>query len=89
MMSSSNYQNGPGQGTLFQVKNKKHEKAPDWDGYIIADRTYQHGEQIKIAGWVKRGKWGELFSLKINNWKPGDTPAPAREVARADDDVPF
>jgi hypothetical protein len=88
-MSSSNYKNGPGQGSFFPNKNKKHEKAPDWDGYIICDQDYKAGEQIKIAGWVKRGTWGELFSLKINNWKPGDMPAPAREVMRSDEDVPF
>jgi hypothetical protein len=83
------YEHQPGQGAIYNVKNKKHEKAPDRDGLLIADQDYKRGDVIKLSGWTRRGNWGELISIKVNNWKPGDAPPAAREVYSSDSDVPF
>ena len=89
-MSSSNYKNGPGQGSFFPVKNKKHEKAPDWKGTMLLSEDYKAGQTLKIAGWTKNTPKGQLISLSEDNWKPNNDTQYPKEVNRVQDsDVPF
>jgi hypothetical protein len=83
------YEQQPGNGVLFSNNDKKSPKAPDWNGNFMADRAYQPGEIIKLSGWNKRSNYGELISIAVNNYVPGQPPKQAKEVTYGNDDVPF
>jgi len=73
----SDYQLKPGQGSIFKNDRKKDEKHPDYKGNAMTP----NGEEIEIALWVKEGKNGKFFSVKIQPKyvKPqaGSKPVPA------------
>jgi len=83
----------PGAGIGFKVKDKKHERAPDWDAVIVLDEDYKAGQTVKIAMWNRQGQSGMFLSMKIDNYKPkpktdAETFKP-KEVSPFDDEVPF
>lgn len=84
--SRGKYENQPGEGVLFPVKEKRHEKGPDLEGFYIVDEPLKPGDHIKLASWRKKSAYGEFLTLRINRYQP----KPPREVGLSDDDsVPF
>ena len=84
------YEQQQGSGVLFTAKEKKSDKAPDWTGSFTCDQVYHPGDVIKLSAWTKRGNYGELISIRVNNFVPGQPPKQGREVSSHDDDsVPF
>jgi hypothetical protein len=68
----------PNSGALF-MRDKKHEKAPDWGGDINMEVSLlktliaeSDGESVKIklSGWIRRGNRGEFISVKYDSFKP-------------------
>jgi len=51
-----------GQGAIFKNDKKGNEKAPDYTGNAMI-----HGKEVRIACWVKEGKKGKYFSVKIED----------------------
>jgi len=82
-----------GAGIAFKVKEKKHEKAPDWDAILVLDEDCKAGQQIKIAMWNRQGASGMFLSMKIDNFKPKAKPDAEtfkpKEIEAFDDDIPF
>ena len=86
----ADFQQQPGSGVLFTAKEKKNDRQPDWHGTFTCDQAYQPGDVIKLSAWTKRGNYGELISIRVNNFVPGQPPKQGREVGYQDDDsVPF
>lgn len=88
----ADFQQQPGSGVLFTVKEqyRKSDKAPDWTGTFTCDQNYKAGDVIKLSAWTKRGNYGELISIRVNNFVPGQPSKQGREVSSHDDDsVPF
>lgn len=96
-MSGTKY---PPSGALFQNKQKKSEKSPDYDGEMGFDEdTVRHlvneikaGREPKcrLAGWKRvSGKGTSFLSLKAS--PPQQQEAPARRPAPTmdDDQIPF
>lgn len=68
----------PNSGALFP-REKRTDKAPDWGGEIIMERSLLQqlmseaegdGVKIKISGWVRQGTRGDFISLKYDSFKP-------------------
>lgn len=68
----------PNSGALFP-RQKRTDKAPDWGGEIIMEKSLikqlmqeseGDGVLIKISGWVRQGSRGEFISLKYDSFKP-------------------
>jgi hypothetical protein len=68
----------PNSGALFP-RQKRTEKAPEWGGEIIMEKSLIKqlmdesdglGVTIKISGWVRQGSRGEFISLKYDSFKP-------------------
>lgn len=88
-------------GTMFAVKAKKHEKAPDYNGEIkvnLKDMTgiVQNSDgtiTIKIGGWKATSKSGSTYlKLKVSRFVPREQaakPAPAPSPFDDGSDVPF
>lgn len=80
----SNFQQKPGFGSLFQNK-KVNDKQPDYRG----DACTPNGEQIRIAGWLKKDKNDQTYlSLKVEPPREQKAEAPA-QTQELDDEVPF
>lgn len=74
----------PNSGALFKNDRKTADTHADYNGSFNID-----GVEYWVNAWVKEGKRGKFFSLKV---KPkGEAPAKpaASEPALADDEVPF
>ena len=85
----SNYKQKEGTGVLFCNDDKKHEKAPDYKGKIIADRDYSKGSEIKISGWRKKTPRNHLISLSVDNYKAQDQDRQWPKPVNEDEEVPF
>jgi hypothetical protein len=84
----SNYKQKDGTGVLFCNDDKKHEKAPDYKGKLIADRDYTRGSEIKISGWKKKTPKNHLISLAVDNYSANaDKQWP--KAVNEDEEVPF
>lgn len=68
----------PNSGALFP-REKRTDKAPDWGGEIVMERSLLQqlmseaegdGVKIKISGWVRQGTRGDFISLKYDSFKP-------------------
>ena len=92
----------PGKGVLFQNDKKAPgTKQPDYKGVITLDRDCKAGEEVKIAGWKKATRVGELISLAQDNFVPdpnwqANRPPPEPQMRKPrehnpfkDDEVPF
>ena len=74
-------------GALFQAKEKKTDKHPDYDGFINVD-----GHDYWVSGWKKVSKNGKTYlSLAVDRYipKPKEGPVPAPKSDFPDDDIPF
>ena len=87
----SNFQQKPGFGSLFRNK-KESDKQPDYRG----DACTPKGEQIRIAGWLKKDKNDKTYlSLKIEEPREKQEGILAKVETRPsraadfDDEVPF
>jgi hypothetical protein len=65
----------PGYGIAF-TNRKTMDTHPDYRGAIRIDKTYQEGDEIRIAMWVKQGKNGPYFGIKIDNQRAYNTGTP-------------
>ena len=100
-MSSNQHVERPGYGVMFYEEVKKHEKGPDYKGFLILEMDYKAGEKLKIGAWEKPTSRGHnLFSLREDNFtkKKQAVNQPDKEVRPAyvkhkrfddDDSVPF
>lgn len=87
----------PNSGALF-VNQKKHEKAPDYNGDINMDisllqQLIKESEdgfsvKIKLSGWKRQGVKGTFLSLKYNDFKPQQQSRPAAHKID-ESDLPF
>jgi hypothetical protein len=84
----SNYKQKDGTGVLFCNDDKKHEKAPDYKGKLIADRDYTRGSEIKISGWKKKTPKNHLISLAVDNYS-ANTDKQWPKAVNEDEEVPF
>jgi hypothetical protein len=83
---SASTDDSEGKGVLYTEAKKKHEKAPDFRGNIVIN-----GVVVRLAGWRHKTKYGDLVSLKVDNYKAPDAPKQQYPVdtAKFDDDIPF
>lgn len=100
-MSSNPHIEKPGYGVMYYEIEKKHEKGPDYKGFLVLEMDYKAGEKIKIGAWEKKTSIGHtLYSLREDNYTKKKQAAfqPDKEVhqgyakvkhTRFDDDVPF
>lgn len=95
----------PGKGVLFMNDKKVKDNHPDWRGFVIATKTYNPGDKIKMTAWTKQTARGQLISLAEDTWVPDPNWVPPlpisgkrnmvtknypKEVNNLDDDsVPF
>lgn len=88
----------PGKGSLKSVREKKHERSPDFKGSLKLSRAVAEGEEIEIVGWMTQYEWGTRIGLQQQEpWTPDRAPMERREndtkrpFAREirDDDIPF
>lgn len=65
------------------MREKKHEKAPDWVGDITMEvsllktliaESDGDGVLIKLSGWIRQGNRGEFISVKYDSFKPQERP---------------
>ena len=61
------------------MRDKKHEKAPDWGGDInmevsllktLIEESDGDSVKIKLSGWIRQGNRGEFISVKYDSFKP-------------------
>lgn len=81
-------------GALFKVREKKNEKAPDYNGNLDVDKDLidlvQSGaEKIQLAGWLKTSKAGSKYiSLRVSApYEKKNNSGGSR--SSSDDDIPF
>lgn len=86
------------------MRDKKHEKSPDWGGDInmevsllktLIEESDGESVKIKLSGWVRQGNRGEFISVKYDSFKPQErqperqAPKPPQTFDDMDSDVPF
>jgi len=65
----SDFKHKPGTGSLFTNQYKTKDSQPDLNGKIILSKSYQAGDEIKIAAWKKISAKGPFLSLSENNYE--------------------
>jgi hypothetical protein len=75
-------------GVLFKNDKATNERAPGYTGKVNIN-----GKDYRLAAWVKEGKNGKFFSLKVSEFEnkemPKPKPAPQVGFDDLDDDIPF
>ena len=66
----ADFKHKPGTGSLFKNQYKTKELHPDFNGKIILSKSYQAGDELKIAGWKKSSAKGSFLSLSENTYEP-------------------
>jgi hypothetical protein len=93
----------PGKGVLFMNEKKVKDNHPDWKGFVIATKTYNPGDKIKMTAWTKQTARGQLISLAEDTWVPDPNWVPPKPIygkpnmvtknypkeLNTDEDVPF
>lgn len=84
-------------GALFINRTKTNERSPDLSGDVeITMETLKalvemaknnQPLKMKMAGWVKEGKSGKFYSIKLEENKQQDKPKP--KPSFDDSDIPF
>lgn len=84
-------------GALFINRTKTNERSPDLSGDVeITMETLKalvemaknnQPLKMKMAGWVKEGKSGKFYSIKLEESKQQDKPKP--KPSFDDSDIPF
>ena len=62
----------PGFGVAYQVlqQEKKTEKSPDYEGFVVLKFDYKAGEKLQLGMWAKPTSRGTtLLSLKENTFR--------------------
>lgn len=80
------WENKEGQGALFR-NNSDNPKAPSHKGDFMLN-----GAMYSISAWVKEGKNGKFFILKVEPKQQREAPKAAKPAPVDDefnDDVPF
>lgn len=49
------YEQRPGDIVIFQEREKRNEKAPDWKGTMIVPDGVKPGDKLEVAVWHKGG----------------------------------
>ena len=98
-VSTNQHNERPGKGVMYYEETKKHEKGPDYKGFLVLEMDYKAGEKLKLAAWMKDTSRGtKLISLSEDNFskKRREEGRQDQEVQpayvkhkRYDDDVPF
>ena len=100
-MSTNQHNERPGKGVMYYEETKKHEKGPDYKGFLVLEMDYKAGEKLKLAAWMKDTSRGyQLIALSEDNYtkKMKAQNQPDKEVEPAyvkhkryddDSDVPF
>ena len=72
-------------GVLFKNQSEN-EKAPAYKGKINVD-----GKDYELAAWIREGKSGKFMSLKVQEprQKQAPAPAPQKDFDDMEDDVPW
>jgi hypothetical protein len=83
-------------GALFINRNKTNEKSPDLSGDVeitmetlkaLVDMAKSNQPlKMRMAGWVKEGKSGKFYSIKLEESKQQERPKPKPSF---EDDIPF
>lgn len=83
----SDFKNDPGYGQLFRNQYKDKDNQPDHKGSIVDPS----GKEWDISAWVKEGRNGKYFSIRIQEpyVKPKSNDALAPNPEDFDDDIPF
>lgn len=96
-------------GTLNHTREKRSERSPDFYGRIQISgevlAALNEGKPIRLAGWMRDGKYGEFISLAAEvekpregyDWKAAEQKAhetnaqPSQDAIAGefDDDIPF
>jgi hypothetical protein len=74
-------------GVLFKNDKATNEKAPGYTGKINVG-----GKEFRLAAWVKEGKNGKFFSLKVSEFENKEAPKPKADTIifnDLDSDLPF
>ena len=64
------HKEAPGFGVAYEItpENKKHERSPDFEGFLVLECDYKAGEKMYMAFWQKPTSRGTtLLSIKENN----------------------
>ena len=80
-MADQEYDN-TNSGALFQAKEKRTAKSPDYSGNLDVE-----GQEYWISGWKRKSKAGKVFlSLALTKKEVEVDPS---TLGDSDDDVPF
>jgi hypothetical protein len=75
-------------GVLFKNDKATNERAPGYTGKVNIN-----GKDYRLAAWVKEGKKGKFFSLKVSEFENKEQqkpkPAPQTGFDDLDEDIPF
>lgn len=71
----------PGKGVLFMNEKKVKDNHPDWKGFVIATKTYNPGDKIKMTAWTKQTARGQLISLAEDTWVPDPNWVPPQPIS--------
>lgn len=63
----SDYQDKPGDGTLFVNTNKEKPTQPDRTGFVLAHRDIKAGERVRLAGWLATRQDGSKVTDRQGN----------------------
>lgn len=70
-------------GVLFKNQSEN-EKAPAYKGKINVG-----GKDYELAAWIREGKSGKFMSLKVQEPRQKQAPAPQKDFNDMEDDVPW
>lgn len=88
----------PGQGSLFQNRDREKDSHPNMTGKLIVPDGVQPGDELRVAAWTKTSRNGDKFlSLNAEKAKPRESASGDAELsggnavsnADMDDEIPF
>ena len=74
-------------GILFKNDKATNDRAPGYTGKVNIN-----GKDYRLAAWIKEGKNGKFFSLKVSEFENKEQPKPkmaSDAFGDLDSDVPF
>ena len=90
------YEVKPDTGSLRKSETKNTAESPDYYGSFKLNLNSVEAVngvvEFKLSGWKSVDASGKSYlSLKLNNWKPNQAPAPQSQPQHKeqDDDIPF